>query len=321
MKSVASWNAITLATLALTFPSAVPAEEPGFAAQANAFCRDVIDARDYRTFEAAKTEALDVLAAQIRGGEPPNAASAERLIDLFEAVNADIAEALDGISALAPDQGEQADALATVTKYAQAEMEVRRIRLGFLGDLDNWQWPPIDGLGITYPDSDAYVADRDTLGFRNRDCQHVFSSLGNPPDHASFISAVAPICSSIVDRRLTNGFHQWRDVSFNAFMAATQGRPVDPEAIPALRALAQDWISAADALAEIDAALAPDPRLWEQALTDMTQRAKTLYWQADIIEIGDVSAILGSSRWPPGSPQFEDLALGETSCVALREHF
>lgn len=301
--------------------SAGLAAEPSFAAEANRLCRASIDARDPSLFRAAQEETVEILARQMRDRQPPDPETAQRLAALLEAVNRDIDELVDGLAALAPTSNEEAEALRLYLDYAEAEMAVRRVRIGFLGGLEHWQWPNIHDLGIDFPDNDGYLEALDRLGFQNRDCQHALSSFGNPPERAEFIAAVAPVCAAIVDRRLGNGFEEWRALGVEAVLAAFQDEAFDPAAVPALRALARDWVAAESELAQIDAALAPDTQIWLQALADMRERADLLERRADIIAGNDASPAAEAFRVHANLPEFETLGLGETSCMALLRHF
>lgn len=312
--------AATTASLLLFSPAAL-AVEPGFAAEANRLCRASIDARDPFLFRTAQEEAVAILARQMSERQPPDPATAQRLITLLAAVNRDIGALVDGLEALAPASDEEAEALGLYLDYAEAEMAERLVRIGFLGDLEHWQWPNIHDLGVDVPDNDTYLAALDRLGFRDRDCQHALSSPGNPPEQAEFIAAVAPICAAIVDRRLGNGFEAWRELGVQAVLAAFQDEAFDPAAVPALRAMARDWVMAESELARIDAALAPDAGIWLQALADMRERAELLDRRAAIIAGNDANPPAEAFRVRANLPEFETLGLGETSCMALLRHF
>lgn len=313
---------VAAVTASLLLSSSVGlAAEPGFAAEANGLCRASINARDPSLFRAAQEETVAILARQMRDRQPPDPETAQRLTALLEAVNRDIAALVDGLAALAPAGDEEAEALGLYLDYAEAEMTVRLVRIGFLGDLEHWQWPNIHDLGVDFPDNDAYLAALEQLGFQDRDCQHALSSPGNPPEGAAFIAAVAPVCAAIVDRRLGNGFEAWRALGVEAVLTAFQDEAFDPAAAPALRAMARDWVTAESELSQIDAALAPDAQIWLQALADIRERAVLLERRADIIAGNDASPPDEVFRVRASLPEFETLGLGETSCMALLRHF
>lgn len=301
-------RALLLSAILLAVPPA-QASEFEFAAEANTLCRAIIDARDFETFKAAQNMSLDLTLAQVRGDSPPAAAGAEMLSRLLQAVNADFAAAIEQLQGLPPSP--ELDAFFT---YGKSRIEINDARIGFLADLDAWQWPPVDGLDTSRYDHIKGMAD---LGFTDRDCTYVFGSLGNPPERVDFITAVAPACNVAYDRLVQTDLEHWRELNLKAMVAAMQDSAQDPDAIPALRKLAATWQEVADAFRLVDSKIEDKPPHWEQAISILYERARIFGDRAEALEYGEEDAIDQAFANRLATPDFEQLRLHETSCMGL----
>ena len=299
---------LLLAAIVLT-ASPAQAVDPQFVGEANALCRAIIDTRDYTTFRDARDKSLDVTLNKLRDDAQPSPQDAAALSGLLQAVNADLAATIDRLQTLPPSPE-----LDTYLAYGQSMIDVNAARIGFLGDLENWQWPLADTLSDNQYD---YITGMAALGFTDRDCAYVFGSLGNPPEIAGFITAVARACNVAYDRLVKTDLDQWREYNLNAMVAALQDKPQDPDAIAALRKLGATWKEAAHAFRLVDSEIEDKPPLWEDALAVMYERARIFEDRADSLQYGDQDAIKQAFANRIGTPDFERLGLRETSCMAL----
>lgn len=285
------------------------AADPQFAAKANALCRAAIDARDYSTFKGAQDGSLDLTLATVKGEAPPSPEEAAALSRLLHSVNTDLAATIERLQSLPPSPD-----LDAFLAYGQSRIAINTARIGFLADLDHWQWPPADALDTS---SYHYRAGMAALGFTDLDCTYVFGSLGNPPELASFITHVALACNVAYDRLLETDLDQWREHNLNAMVAVLQDKPQDPDAIPAIRKLAAAWKEAAHAFALVDTRIDEKPPLWEDAIAILYERARILKDRADALEYRDADAIRAAFANRIGGPDFDKLGLRETSCMAM----
>jgi hypothetical protein len=301
-------RALLLSAILLAIPQA-KASDFEFAAQANALCRTIIDARDFVAFKAAQDMSLDLTLAQVRGDSPPAVVGAGMLSRLFHSVNADLAAAIERLQDLTPSP--ELDAFLT---YGRSRIEINDALIGFLADLDGWQWMPLNGLDTSRYN---YIRGMADLGFTDRDCTYVFGSLGNPPESADFITAVAPTCNDAYDRLVQTDIEQWRELNLKAMVAAMQDRAQDPDAVPALRKLAATWQEVADAFRLVDSKIEDKPPRWEQVVSILYDRARIFGDRADALEYGDEDAIDQAFDNRIETPDFEQVGLRETSCMGL----
>lgn len=299
---------LLIAAIVLT-ASPVQAVDAKFASEANALCRAIIDARDHTTFRDARDKSLDVTIGKLRDDAQPSPQDAAELTALLQAVNADLAATIDRLQTLPPSPE-----LDAYLAYGQSMADANEARIGFLANLDDWQWPPADALDTSRYD---YAAGMAALGFTDRDCAYVFGSLGNPTESAGFITSVARACTVTYDRLVQTDLDQWREHNLNAMVAALQGKPQDPDAIAALRKLGAAWQEAAHAFHLVDSDIEDKPPLWEDALALMYERARIFEDRADALQYGDQDAIKQAFAKRIGIPDFEGLGLRETSCMAL----
>ncbi|MGQ4273978.1 hypothetical protein [Terrihabitans sp. B22-R8] len=298
---------LVVATL-LAIPAAM-AKDQAFATQANIVCRDIIDARDYRTFKAARDAGIDLIARKLRKQGAPSPDEAARVSQLLRAVNADLERAIAQMRNLP-----SSPALEAYLAYGRSKIEINRKRLAFLADLENWQWPPVDDLDTSsVSQSDALAR----LGFDRRDCAHLFDSLGNPPEFANFIPIAAQACSAAHNDLSAPGLDLSRKQNLEAMTAARRGNPQSPQAAPALRALANAWVLASQAFILADASLPEKPPMWEENLARFVERARIFEMRANAIEHGDQDAIKEAFAQRPSIPDFARMGLRETSCMAL----
>jgi len=301
-------RAFLLSAILLAIPP-VQASDHEFAAEANALCRAIIDGRDYATFKAARDESLNLTLAQLRGDTPPPTEDAQALSQLLQAVNADLISAIERLQGL-PSSPE----LDAFLAYGQSRIDINAARVGFLADLAGWQWPPADSLDTSQYD---YIAGMADLGFTDRDCTYVFGSLGNSPELSDFISTVAAVCNVTYDRLVATNIDQWREHNLNAMAAALQDKPQDPAAIPALRNLANAWKEAAQAFRQVDSNNKEKPQLWDEAIAIMYERAAIFEERANALESRDEDAVREAFAHRIATPDFKQLGLHETSCMAL----
>ena len=109
----------------------------------------------------------------------------------------------------------------------------------------------------------------------------------------------------------------WRDRNLSAMVASMEGKPQDPEAVPALRSLAGAWKNAAHAFRLVDSRIAEKPPLWEEAIAILYERARIFEDRADALQYRDADAVKEAFANRIGVPEFEKLGLRETSCMAL----
>ncbi len=290
--------------------AALPAQASDleFAAKANALCRAIIDERDYPTFKAAQDRTVDLTIAQLRTGTPPSTEAAQTLSHLLQSVNADLVAAIERLQALP-----SSPKLETFLDYGRSRVEINAARVNLLADLDGWRWPPADSLHTNQYDYSTGMAD---LGFTDRDCSYVFESLGNPPELSDFISTVAAICNTTYDRLARTDIDQWREHNLNAMVAALKDEAQDPAAIPALRSLAKVWKEAAQAFQQVDRNI-EQSRFWDETIANLYKRSEVFTERADALEHRDKDAIRSAFGNRLGTPDFEQLGLRETSCIAL----
>lgn len=301
-------RALLLSAILLAVPPA-KASDLEFAAEANVLCRAIIDERDYATFKAAQDKSLDLTLAHLRSETPPSTEDAQTLSQLLQAVNADLIAAIKRLKGL-----KSSPKLASFLAYGQSRVDINAARVGFLADLATWRWPPADSLDTSEYDFNVGVAD---LGFTDRDCTYVFGSLGNSPELSEFITAVAAVCNMTYDRLIETDVGQWREHNLNAMIAALQGGAQDPSAIPALRNLATAWKEAARDFREVNINNEEKSHLWDEAIAIMYKRAGILEERASAIEHRDEEAIRDAFAKRVATPDFEQLGLRETSCMAL----
>lgn len=303
-------RALLFSAIMLTGPSA-QASDLAFAAEANSICRAIIDHRNFQAFKAAKDLSLDLTLAQVRGEAPPTFAKAEALSRSLQAVNADLAAAIARLQSLPPSA--ELDAFLA---YGQSRIDINSARIGFLADLENWQWPPADSLDSSRYDFRAGLAD---LGFTDRDCTFVFGSLGNPPENATFIAAVAPVCNAEYDRLVKTDINQWRKHNIHTLAAVKQKKPWDPEAITALHQLAVTWRETANAFRKAVSNVENPPLRWADVISDMERQSTIFQNRGDVLESGNPEAIAQAFAVRLSMPDFQQVGLQETSCVALSE--
>ncbi|MCJ8151772.1 hypothetical protein [Shinella sedimenti] len=301
-------RALLLSALLLT-PPVAQASDLGFAAEANTICRAIIDGRNHQTFKAARDQTLELTAAHLRGEAPPTPAEAKTLSKLLQAVNVDLAAAIARLQSLPPSPK-----LEAFLGYGQSRIDINKARIGFLADLDNWQWPPADGLASSRYDFKASTAD---LGFTDRDCTFVFDSLGNPPAIANFIAAVAPVCSAEYDRLIKTDINQWRRHNIHIVAALRQNKLWDPEAIAALHQLAVAWRDTTNSFRQAANAINSRPPQWVDVLSNMERQAAIFQNRAGATASGDAEAIAQAFAVRLSVPDFRELGLQETSCIAL----
>lgn len=291
--------------------AALPAQASDFefAAEANGLCRVLIDARDYQAFKAAQNRSLDLTLAQLREKSPPSAEDAETLSGLLQVVNADLAAAIERLQRLTTSP--ELDAFLA---HGQSSIDINNARIGFLADLDDWQWPPVDGLEISQYD---YIAGMANLGFTDRDCAYVFGSLGNPPEQADFITVVASACNVAYDRLIQTDLEQWREHNLNALVAVLQEKAQNPDVVPALRELAATWKAVADDFSLLDTKTNDRLPLWEEAIAIIADRARIFENRANALEDGEEETIKQAFADRVATPDFEQLGLRESSCMAL----
>lgn len=308
---------ITFLALGLLAIPPAYAVDQNFASSANALCRTIIDARDYDLFFNAKRASLDLVLARLQSHDSPPTAEREQLATALEEIRTEILATKQQILALADDYPEHAEDLALFAEHADYYIHVISTRIPALRASGSLVFPTESEIDAPSLDFAAWDQATVRLGFANRDCQPVFSSNGNPPDMADFISTVAPACSIALDDLLATDQEQWREHNLNAMIATMQKKPQDPEAIPALRALGAAWTNAAHVFRLVDSKIVEKPIHWEETIASLYDRARIFKDRADALEYRDDAAISEAfaSRLQP--VDFKRLGLEETSCVAL----
>lgn len=298
-----------IATLAMLLAAPAAADDLT-PPRANALCRELIDARDYALFKAASDHSLDLLYSYMRDGSgTPTFTEAIRLSSMLHAVNRDLTAAVEAMEAL-PASSHRDAFLA----YGQSKITVNEARIGFLADPGNWQWPLADNIA---PPALPSEEDAQQLGIFERDCIYLFSSFGNPPELAEFIPVVAPACAIAYDNLMATDLELWREQNINALLAVRQGKPQDPEAVAALRSMADAWASAHGVFVLADRELTERPAYWQEALDVMAENSRIFAARANAIESGDADTIALTFERRIGVLDFKAAGLEETSCVAL----
>src|SRR5690606_26577155 len=116
-----------------------------FAAEANALCRSVLDARDYEAFAAARSAAMDRLAESLRG---PLTAPPASLVEMFRTVRDDLVATLSALRTLVPASPSLAADFAVFLSAGEAELRAVEARLELLSGDGPWTWPPFVALAV-----------------------------------------------------------------------------------------------------------------------------------------------------------------------------
>jgi hypothetical protein len=296
------------------------AEEAPFSVRANALCRELIDARDHALFSAGKSESLDLVLGRLQNHDAPGMDDREHLARTLEAMAKDLASARDRLGALPTDDPQMAADLALFVEKADYHLTVFETRIAALRAVGSLAFPTEAEIDAPDPDPRAWDEATIRLGFARRDCERVFSSNGNPPGHAAFIAAAAPVCAAI-DHGFGTDLDPWRDIAMNGFIAVHEGTLPEAEAVEAYRAMAHAWTQAAWSLADVEASGEVDPALWEATLEMITTRAQIFAARANAIETGDLDFIKQIFERRPELPDFRAHGLEETSCMAVAERF
>lgn len=279
---------LTATALALILASVgATAAHADFTTEANALCRRIIDARHFETFVAARKISAALLASGPTGGEPSSITQRHEAAAILTAVHENLASARDSLANLASADSTVTTDMAVVLQQVDYRLHALSARIEALRSRRDFSLPSEHEIAASEPDTEKLMEAWKQLGFANRDCQHVFTSEGNPTGFGEFIAAVAPVCNAIVDRRNANSFDEWRIIAFDAFVAVVRGKPIDPAAISALENMATDWDTAVLALASVSASGAADPQIWQEALATLRERGEILEARAKALRSGN----------------------------------
>lgn len=313
MKSLLA-TIITLAALA----SPAQANDPDFSFNANALCRDIINARDYQTFSQGKSDSLDLFLGKLQRHDPPGMDDRQHLATLLDAMHKELVATQDRLLSLAEDHPQHTEDLALFAQAADSYTTLFATRSAALRAPGPLDFPSESQVYAPRPDQGAWEAATVRLGFARHDCERVFFSNGNPPGLADFIGAIAPVCAA-VDREFTARLDELRETAMAGYVDVFKKKMPQPEAAEAYQILATAWTQTASSLHDIKATGDIDPSKLSAALEQIGQRAQLFAARANAIASNDLAFISEVFGRRTDMPDFRSFGLEETTCPAVFE--
>lgn len=268
------------------------ADDPeGFEFEAARRCTDVVNGIDRDAVTAAQDANFEVIEAVLTD-EELSAADLERIHDQLVVLIDVRTKARDQLADLEPDGDGDAQAWAAIVDGAGAEIDLFTERAELLAGGD---WEAISAgyrpAGVD-DDADAVQAALEDLRMVGRDCENVASTRGIPADHADFVTSASNACTTIVSRRLADGYST--DLVLGVVEQVYSDEPVEvsDELREQIDAVAEEWRLTQQDLARVDTGDVPDESGWQGVLDAAQERVDVFEARKQALEDGDTAEIV-----------------------------
>jgi hypothetical protein len=152
------------------------------------------------------------------------------------------------------------------------------------------------------------------LGLAGRDCEIVVSSVGNPPEHATFLRQASSACTTVVSRRAATGYAT--DVVLEAVAGQAGGTRVtsSPEMLAQLADMEEEWRQTVEDLEAVPTEDVPNAAAWDGVLAAAGERADAAAARRQTLADDDAAAI--GRMFTPGAT-YEHPGLGDLDVLGL----
>lgn len=309
-------------TAAKTGASSGIGDDPaGFEFAASRRCTDLINGIDHGVATAGHRARLEFVFAAHEDDRPDDVLAAAWK-DAMSARLRQLQAIRDEMASIEPTD-DLADAWDTVVAAGDREIDLYEDRLALIDQ----EWAAIvasivvdDGPSAT--EAAALDGALKTLRMSLRDCRGVYHSLGNPPEHSTFLTDASSACTTIVSRRIASNFGGGSEV-LGAVTDVLEGRAVEvtAELVTAVDDAVTEWQQTVADLETVDASDVPDTDAWQQQIDLASDRVQGFERRASALDAGDAEAL--EEAFSPGvfrintGVDWSALELGTRDCFAV----